>query len=153
MTEYQYAGFWIRFCATLIDLLVFLILAGVPLWLIYGASYWSSDTMFNGPWDFIISTVFPMVATVWLWNRFGATPGKMALKLKVLDAHTGENLSVARSIARYFAYLVSTFPLALGYVWVGIDKRKRGFHDLLVGSVVVRDTATEAVSFDADVVD
>jgi uncharacterized RDD family membrane protein YckC len=149
LKEYAYAGFWIRFGAACIDLIVLLIVTGIPLSLIYGPAYWSSDAMFKGFWDVAISLVLPMVATIWLWSQFGATPGKMALKLKVLDARTGSNPSIGRSVNRYLAYLASTLPFALGYIWIGVDKKKRGFHDMLAGTVVVRDTAAVAVDFDA----
>jgi uncharacterized RDD family membrane protein YckC len=149
LAEYRYAGFWVRFGALLIDVVIILIVTGIPLWFIYGGSYWTDEAIFKGVWDFLIGTVLPLVATVWLWHAFGATPGKMALRLKVLDARTGQTPSVPRSVGRYFAYFVSILPIFLGFVWVGIDKRKRGFHDLLAGTVVVRDYQDEPVSFDS----
>ncbi len=41
-------------------------------------------------------------------------------------------------IGRYFGYYVSILPLMLGIIWVGIDKRKQGWHDKLAGTVVIR---------------
>jgi uncharacterized RDD family membrane protein YckC len=45
------------------------------------------------------------------------------------------------------AYYVSTLPFLIGFIWVGIDQRKRGFHDMLAGTVVVRARGPKAVKF------
>ena len=72
----------------------------------------------------------------------------MALRLRVVDAKTGQALTTPQAIGRYLGYYVSAFALMLGFIWVGIDKRKQGFHDKLAGTVVIRDTAKEPVRFD-----
>ncbi|WP_052027320.1 RDD family protein, partial [Rheinheimera nanhaiensis] len=126
MENQEYAGFWIRFGAVLIDIVVIAIVFWVPLTLIYGKEYWIGDQFYHGFWDLIFSYILPFLATVWFWLRFFGTPGKMALRLKIVDANTGSKLSVSQAIGRYFAYIVAAIPLFLGYIWVGIDKRKRG---------------------------
>ncbi|RJP82923.1 MAG: RDD family protein [Desulfobacteraceae bacterium] len=147
MNNYQYAGFWVRFGAVLIDLIILAIVIGVPLSLIYGKEYWLGEKLIYGTWDFLLSYAFPFIATIWFWRRSFGTPGKMALKLKIVDAGTGNKLTVAQSIGRYFAYILSALPLCLGFIWVGIDSRKQGWHDKLAGSVVIRDTAATPVEF------
>lgn len=139
MDNYQYAGFWIRSGAVLIDTLILMLIISVPLTLIYGANYWSDELLVHGVWDLLLSYVLPIAATIWFWVRFSATPGKMALKLKVVDAKTGEKPSTGQSFIRYVGYYVSLLPLMLGFIWAGVDKRKQGFHDKLAGTVVVRD--------------
>jgi len=71
----------------------------------------------------------------------------MALKLAIVDAETGNRISVGQAIARYIGYIVSMLPMMLGIIWVGIDRRKQGFHDKLAGTVVLRNTAKEQVQF------
>ena len=73
------------------------------------------------------------------WRYRGATPGKMAISARIVDAKTGGRPSTARLVVRYFAYIVSTLPLFLGFIWIGIDKRKQAFHDKIAGTVVVYD--------------
>ena len=148
MENKEYAGFWIRLGAALIDLVVIAIVFLVPLTLIYGEEYWIGDQFFYGFWDLMLGYILPFVATVWFWLRYFGTPGKMALQLKIVDADTGGKLSLAQAIGRYFAYFVSAIPLLLGYIWVGIDKRKQGIHDKLAGTVVVRQLNNEPLSFD-----
>ena len=148
MENQEYAGFWIRLGAALIDLVVIAIVFSVPLTLIYGEEYWIGDQFFYGFWDLMLVYILPFVATIWFWLRYFGTPGKMALRLKIVDADTGGKLSLAQAIGRYFAYFVSAIPLLLGYIWVGIDKRKQGIHDKLAGTVVVRQLNNEPLSFD-----
>jgi uncharacterized RDD family membrane protein YckC len=148
MENQEYAGFWIRFGAALIDLVVITIVFGVPLTLIYGEEYLVGDQFYHGFWDLMFNYILPFVATIWFWLRFFGTPGKMALRLKIVDANTGSKLSLGQAIGRYFAYIVAAIPLLLGYIWVGIDKRKQGLHDKLAGTVVIRQLGKEPVKFD-----
>ncbi|MFV8816779.1 RDD family protein [Haliea sp. E17] len=147
MEDYTYAGFWIRLVAVLIDTLVLLLVLSIPLTLIYGKSYWLGEQMVHGTWDILLNYFLPIIATIWFWHRFAGTPGKMALRLKILDAKTGRPPSVQQSVLRYLGYFVSTIPLCLGFLWVGIDTRKRGFHDMIAGTVVVRDLSHDKVTF------
>ena len=150
MEEQEYAGFWIRLAAALIDFVVIGIVINFPLTLIYGSDYWLGEQMFYGFWDLVFSYILPFVGTIWFWLRFLGTPGKMALRLRIVDAHTGGKMPLGKAIGRYFAYIVSAIPLFLGYIWVGIDQRKQGFHDKLAGTVVIRQVGKEPVRFDQD---
>ena len=148
MENQEYAGFWIRFAAALIDTVVFMLVFSIPLTLIYGSDYWASDELVSGFWDIFLTYIAPIFITVWFWIKYLGTPGKMALRLRVVDAHTGNAISTPKAIGRYFGYYVSALPLCLGFIWVGIDKKKQGFHDKLAGTVVVRDLGKEPVRFE-----
>lgn len=80
-----------------------------------------------------------VMATVVLaaWHYFAATPGKMLLGMKIIDADTGLPLSTSQSIQRYLGYMISTFVFCLGFIWVAFDKRKQGWHDKMANTVVV----------------
>ena len=145
MKEQEYAGFWIRFGATLVDLAIMIIVLYIPLSFIYGEEYWEGDHLIYGFWDVLLQYVLPFVATIWFWLRFFGTPGKMVAKLKIVDAKTGNKMSLGQAIGRYFAYLPATLPLGLGLIWVGIDKKKQGWHDKLAGTVVVKTNESESV--------
>lgn len=140
MNNKEYAGFWVRLGASLIDMLVMLIVLYIPLSFIYGQEYWVGDKLIYGFWDAFLGYVVPICATVWFWLKYLATPGKMATKLKVVDAVSGKKMSTGQAIGRYFAYIPATLPLGIGLIWVGIDKKKQGWHDKLAGTVVIRDT-------------
>ena len=147
MNNLEYAGFWIRVGASLIDTLIILLITTPILLMIYGDNYWTSESLVLGGWDFIISYIFPAIAVIIFWTYKSATPGKMALKLTILDAQTGQKPTTQQFIVRYLGYFVSTIPLFLGLIWVGIDKRKQGWHDKIAGTVVVRNTAITPVEF------
>jgi len=138
MEDLEYVGFWPRVGAALIDTL----LLGVIIWpllsLYYGPSYWVNTSFVAGPVDFFLSWVAPAVAVILFWNTKQATPGKMAISAKILDAETGEPLSLGQSVGRYLGYFVSSIPFLLGLFWIGFDRRKQGWHDKLAGTVVVR---------------
>ena len=148
MDDLEYAGFWIRTGAALIDSLLLLLIIGPVLTAIYGADYWFSDSAIQGSWDVLINYLLPAVAVVIFWVYRSATPGKMALKLTIVDARTGGRPSTSQCIGRYLGYYISVIPLLLGILWVGLDKRKQGWHDKMAGTIVIRSDASEPVSFD-----
>jgi len=139
--EIEYAGFWVRVVAALIDTILIVIITLPLLVAIYGMTYFEEalGTLVLGIWDFLIFYVLPAVAVIVFWMYRSATPGKMAVKAKIVDAKTGEKPSTGQCVGRYFAYYVAFLPLGLGIIWVAFDKRKRGWHDLLAGTVVVRE--------------
>jgi len=147
MDEFEYAGFWIRVVAALIDSLLLLVVT-VPLltWL-YGPDYFLGASSTFYAFDFFLNYIFPALAVIVFWIYKSATPGKMALKLKIVDGRTGGKPTTGQLIGRYLGYYVSMIPFFLGIIWVGIDKRKQGWHDKLAGTVVVRNISHEPVKF------
>lgn len=137
-SEMEYVGFWPRVGASLLDTLFVLVITWPLLIWIYGWAYFGSEKLIAGPADLLLSWVFPAVACILFWIHKRATPGKMAISAVVVDATTGESLTTGQAIGRYLAYFVSTIPLGLGLIWVGIDPRKQGWHDKLANTVVVR---------------
>ncbi|MET4692430.1 RDD family protein [Endozoicomonas lisbonensis] len=140
----EYAGFWTRCGAMLIDTFV-LLLVTVPLTLvIYGSEMWHNETLVLGSWDLLINWLFPVVFVILFWRYRGATPGKMATSVQVVDAKTGQIPGFRQSAIRYVGYFLSIIPLMLGFFWIAIDKRKQGWHDKLAGTVVIKIKKTES---------
>jgi uncharacterized RDD family membrane protein YckC len=146
--DQEYAGFWIRVGASLIDTVLILIIILPILTAVYGPAYWLDDSWVKGFWDLMFSYILPAVGVVIFWVYKSATPGKMATKLTIVDAKTGAKPSTRQFIIRYLGYYVATLPLLLGLIWVGIDKRKQGWHDKLAGTVVLRNNQPEPVKFE-----
>ncbi len=138
--DVEYAGFWIRVAAALIDTVLVVAITFPLLISIYGWAYLDvgKTGFFAGPAEFLISWVAPAIAVVVFWTFKQATPGKLAVSARIVDARTGNALSAGQSIGRYLGYFVSTVPLGLGLIWVAFDKRKQGWHDKLAGTVVIR---------------
>ena len=120
-------------------LIFFIVLAPLVL-AVYGRDYLArSVSGYAGFWDFMIQMVLPSVAVILFWRFYGATPGKLAISAKIVDARTGGAASTGRLVGRYFAYLISALPFFIGFVWIAIDRRKQGWHDKIAGTMVVYD--------------
>lgn len=133
----DYVGFWPRLGASLIDTVIVCLITFPLLTLVYGRSYWMSDKFIHGPADLAISWILPAVLCIWLWVATGQTPGKMAIGAVVVDASTGQRISVGKAVLRYLAYFLSMIGLFIGYLWVGLDPKKQGWHDHIAGTVVI----------------
>ncbi len=133
-------GFWKRLVAFLIDTFILVIVSLPILFAIYGREYFgASKEGFAGFWDFVVNVVLPAAAAILFWRYRGATPGKMAISARIVDAKTLAAPSTGALVVRYFAYLVSALPLMLGFFWIGIDRKKQAFHDKIAGTVVIYD--------------
>jgi uncharacterized RDD family membrane protein YckC len=136
--ELEYVGFWPRLGASLIDTVLGAMILYPILYALYGREYFASENLVAGGGDFIMTHVLPAIAIIVFWVYKSATPGKMAIRAKIVDAKTGLPPSKGQLIGRYFAYYISTIPLCLGFLWIAWDPRKQGWHDKLAGTVVVR---------------
>lgn len=135
--EYEYAGFWIRVLASMVDSLI-LMLVIVPLVVVAGMmGLIDLDAQYT--WLDIVVQIFSVVFYIGCWVKFAGTPGKRILKLKILDADTGEHLTTGKAIIRYVGYIISSIVLLLGLIWVAFDKKKQGWHDKMANSVVVKE--------------
>lgn len=148
-----YAGFWIRVWAAIVDSILVMCVLWPLLLVIPGAvstheirvplettvvTLTAFESRLPWPAQFLLTWVLPAVAVVLFWIYRSATPGKMLIAAKIVDADTGGQPGKARLIGRYLGYYVSVLPLCLGLIWVGVDRRKQGWHDKLAGTVVVR---------------
>ncbi len=138
--EYEYAGFWIRVWAALIDTVLFIAITTPILGALYGWDYSFDSRLDAGfrPTEFIVSWLLPALAVLLFWRYRSATPGKMVIGARIVDARTGETPGIGRLVVRYLGYYVSIIPFCLGLIWVGLDRRKQGWHDKIAGTVVVR---------------
>lgn len=140
----NYAGFWLRFGAWIIDYIILLIvntIINIPL-MVFVFSYMqkpdanpSAIIIFQLITSFV-SLVFHIGYEVWFIGKYGATPGKMACKVKVVVS-TGDKVSYLRSLGRFFAKWVSALTLFIGYIMAGFDREKRALHDMICDTRVI----------------
>jgi uncharacterized RDD family membrane protein YckC len=138
--DLEYGGFWRRAVAYLIDSILLSIII-VPLTVaIVGWSYFvdGAGSPLNGMATMLLYYGLPAAVTILFWKSKQATPGKMAMSLKIIDADTGMPPTTGQSIGRYFAYYLSALVLLLGFFWVAFDAHKQGWHDKLARTLVVR---------------
>lgn len=148
----DYAGFWLRLGAMIID----------------GAILWGLNTLITGLWNtasglpwngaapqaieqgvttvrlwwlgvlvFFLMLVFYFVG-FWAWR--GQTPGKMACRIKV-TRFNGAPIGWGTALLRFCGYIISTmtfFALWIGFWWVAFDARRQGWHDKIAETFVVR---------------
>jgi uncharacterized RDD family membrane protein YckC len=140
MRNVESAGFWARAAAAFIDTVLFLSLTVPLMWLAYGETVARIDDA--RPWSLAINWLLPFAVAVAFWATFGATPGKMLMSLRIVDAVTGRPASPWRCMLRWAGYLASALPLGLGFLWAAADSNKRAWHDMLAGTRVVRPRQT-----------
>jgi uncharacterized RDD family membrane protein YckC len=148
--QLEYAGFWIRVLASILDSMI-LAVANLILQLVVWRPLLPAYQMQPGmqPAE-MLRTMFGAVGIASLVNmainccyeaffvaRLGATPGKMALGLKVVRPDGGP-VELGRAFGRYFAKILSAMMLCIGYIMVGFDSEKRGLHDMICGTRVIK---------------
>src|ERR1700722_5252663 len=134
-----YAGFWIRFVAVLIDGVI-LYVAGMVVQLPLAGLLRSSQTdvmLLGAGIAYLIEMVIGATYEGFFVSRFAATPGKMALNLKVVRAD-GSPVSLGLAFGRYFAKVLSGLILCIGFIMAGFDSQKRGLHDMLCDTRVIK---------------
>ena len=155
-TQHTYAGFWMRFVAAIIDgvligivnliiLVPFLGLVGLTA--ASRASDVDMESEGAGLMIALLSTyLISMLAVAvagWLYfalmesSARGATLGKMALGLRVVDLN-GNRIGFGRATGRYFGKIVSSAIFCIGYIMAGFTQQKQALHDIMAGCLVVR---------------
>ena len=70
-------------------------------------------------------------------SSWQGTVGKRVLRLKVTD-EAGNRIGFGRATGRFFAKLLSQFILWIGFIMVAFTERKRGLHDMMAGTLVMK---------------
>ena len=130
----EFAGFWIRVGAYLID--YFLLLA------VMCAAVAATIAIPQGQW--MVSLIYVVMGFVapWLYTALmessasQATVGKLACGLRVADM-SGQRIGFGRATGRYFAEWVTGFTLGVGYLMVLFTSKRQTLHDKIAGTVVV----------------
>lgn len=141
-----YAGFWIRVVAYLMDCAVcFVPVCAIAVIALAIGGYATANQTPETTVSLAPLWICMLVGLLVQWpywaimesSRLQATLGKMAAGVIVIDAK-GNRLTFARATGRYFARVVAAIPLYLGLIMVAFDARKRGLHDRLAATFVVK---------------
>jgi len=137
------AGFWIRLVAYILDAFIL----GIPLALIitifsvaavkFVPAESISGTFFVALLGNLLAMGISFFYMIFFWVKFGATPGKMILKLQVLDASTMSYMSYGKAIIRLLGYMLSSI-FFIGFILIAFSEKKKGLHDMIAGTVVVK---------------
>jgi uncharacterized RDD family membrane protein YckC len=122
----EYAGFWLRLGAGVIDLLILGSVSGIIAYFFPALIVWMTSGV-------AISIVYWL--GFWVWR--GQTPGKMAVGVKVIRTDSSP-VKWQCAICRCLGYVVSAITLFIGFIWVAFDGRKQGIHDKIADTYVVK---------------
>jgi uncharacterized RDD family membrane protein YckC len=128
-----FAGFWIRLAATLVDC-VWITAVTVALTLPFGGPLKPNGSLVAA----VVSVLLWVIVPVLGWGMFGATPGKGLLGLRVIGGVRRRGLGLSLAFLRLCGMMVSGVLLGLGFVMIAFTRDKRGLHDHLAGTAVVR---------------
>jgi len=137
--QVSYAGFWRRFWAVLIDVIVTYfpiatvrVLLGLPVSGSFDptvpAAWWS------GAFEMVIDWLY---AALLISSPWRATLGQAVMDLHVTDLN-GDRISFGRATARYLAQILNLLTLGFGILMQVFSPRRQALHDLVSGTVVVR---------------
>jgi uncharacterized RDD family membrane protein YckC len=91
---------------------------------------------------FLLTFVLVFAYFPFFWARSGQTPGMRPFGLYVVRDSDGGKISSGQAILRLLGMWVSTIVIYIGFIWIFIDPRRRGWHDLIAGTVVIERTRT-----------
>ena len=143
----QYAGFWLRFVAAILDSIAVNIVVfpvSLILGLVIGIAGGAADMPQTGVQ--VVAGVGGFVlglGAAWLYeagftsSSRQATPGKMVLSIRVTDL-AGQRITFGRATGRHFAKYISAMILLVGYIMAGFTEKKQALHDMIAGTLVVR---------------
>jgi len=86
---------------------------------------------------FLIAIVLTIAYFPYFWWKGGATPGMRLFRLRVVRDADGGPISGSQALLRLLGYWVNQVALYIGFAWILVDKRRRGWHDLIAGTVVI----------------
>ena len=140
-TQLVYAGFWVRVVASIIDGVInYLFSIGVTM--LAGMAGVNRASTFSS-WNAATCGLQLFLALVGLAydvlfvGALGATPGKLALRLRIVRPDGGR-VTYGRAFGRYFGKLVSAIILGIGFVMAAFDEEKRALHDRICDTRVIR---------------
>ena len=142
----EYAGFWRRFVAYIIDN----ILISVVFWLValvLGAIAGDGGVIVA----YILGTIGVFVYFAAMESSTSqATIGKIALGIQVTDLQ-GNRISFGKALGRNLAKILSALILYIGFIMAAFTARKQALHDMIAGTLVVKKGATTTPMSSADI--
>jgi uncharacterized RDD family membrane protein YckC len=140
-----------RLLAVILDSALFYITLLPLMYVLFGPDYFNNGAETSphkllsglGLLHVMLDGVLPIVVILFCWTRWGATPGKFLMGLRVVDVVSGGPITLGQSIRRLLGYLVGFLTLYIGFAWAIWDKRCRGWQDYLAGTQVVREPGYE----------
>jgi uncharacterized RDD family membrane protein YckC len=141
--DLEYAGFWVRLAAYCIDsaivwaglLFVELVIGIIS---VGGSRIFQAHLLFRYTLRDIILYVFQVLYFILLTYGTGTTPGKRLLNLRVVNADLSPELTLINVVYREtVGRFLCGLSVGIGYIMAGVDREKRGLHDMICDTRVV----------------
>jgi uncharacterized RDD family membrane protein YckC len=160
MNNIKYAGFWVRFLASLLDTLFLAIPVGILIYFLSDGAWFdfaqyqqnimmamsanpqalNAQPQTSKKWELLFELAV-LAVTMLFWKKWrGATPGKKLLSVKIVDAKTFQDINNKQAIIRSLGYILSTLPFLFGFFMAAFRNDKKALHDLVAGTVVIYDS-------------
>lgn len=138
-----YGGFWRRFFAFFIDIVVVVIILEILLRILGYPTESEANITFrqNGLQNFAILTAYFVLMEI---SSLQGTIGKMVFGLKVTNEN-GKRISFLKSLIRNVSKLISSLILNIGFLMIAFTKRKQGLHDIIAKCLVVKRTPNNTI--------
>jgi uncharacterized RDD family membrane protein YckC len=136
-------GFWVRVVGVIVDGCISGVVALIPnvalTMLAASAGPESSLAVSLQILNMVIGLAIGFFYYGWFYQNKGATPGKMIFGLRVVDTETGGNIGYGKTFLRqYVGAFLCVLTLGIGYLMVAFRSDKRGLHDMVAGTRVIR---------------
>jgi uncharacterized RDD family membrane protein YckC len=86
----------------------------------------------------LIGTIIAVLYFPFFWARGGQTPGMRPFDLRVVRDADGSRIGWGTAFLRLIGLWVAAAVFYIGYIWIFVDKRRRGWQDLIAGTVVIK---------------
>ncbi len=140
----EYAGFWRRFAAYLIDYILISVVGGIAFFILAAIAGDTGAVLGYILWFVAFFVYFAYMES----SDSQATVGKIALGIQVTDLQ-GNRISFGKALGRNVAKLLSALILYIGFIMAAFTEKKQGLHDMIAGTLVVmKGTATPMASAD-----
>jgi len=129
----NYAGFWRRFIASVVDSILLTTAFNILMWFAFPDSLKENQIFL-----FVITIIL-----TWLYYALlessakQGTLGKIILGMKVVD-YNNQRISFAQATGRHFSKIISTVILMIGFIMIAFTQRKQGLHDMIAGTLIIK---------------
>ncbi|MFO8021731.1 MAG: RDD family protein [Perlabentimonas sp.] len=162
-TKIEYAGFWLRLAAYIIDRIIlnifglFLLIPTIS-YIVFLALKIENTGDIDSFESFIADGNLLKVGMIvglllligllnlaagWLYyalmesSKYGATLGKLAIGIKVTSLD-GERVTFARATGRYFSRIITNLTFLIGYIMAGFTEKRQALHDMIASCLVIK---------------
>lgn len=133
--SYNFAGFWRRVGAGIIDMLVLIGVAVVLEIINYSATgIWLAESILM---DFVQFVINMLYFSLMESSKYQGTLGKLAFGLYVTD-YDGNSVSFLRALGRNLAKIISTLILFIGFIMIAFTSKKQGLHDMIAKTLILK---------------